>query len=127
MRTVLMKSICASKFATLRQKSRPAAPVSLAIIQLGTYDGTVYNARQVIDTVGHLCDYIFCLIPRKGRLRTVYPDDGGWLAALLWNLAKKRSGDLCDPVSYWKQQAGFSTDVESIKDSHIRGQARFAA
>lgn len=28
------------------------------MIQLGTYDGTVYNARQVVDKIGHLCDYI---------------------------------------------------------------------
>jgi arginine/lysine/ornithine decarboxylase len=26
--------------------------------QLGTYDGTIYNARQVVDKIGHLCDYI---------------------------------------------------------------------
>jgi hypothetical protein len=28
------------------------------VIQLGTYDGTVYNARQVVDKIGSLCDYI---------------------------------------------------------------------
>lgn len=28
------------------------------MIQLGTYDGTVYNARQVVDKIGSLCDYI---------------------------------------------------------------------
>jgi ornithine decarboxylase len=33
-------------------------PFRLAVIQLGTYDGTVYNARQVVDKIGHLCDYI---------------------------------------------------------------------
>ncbi|HBC83212.1 MAG TPA: ornithine decarboxylase, partial [Escherichia sp.] len=33
-------------------------PFRLAVIQLGTYDGTIYNARQVVDTIGHLCDYI---------------------------------------------------------------------
>lgn len=31
---------------------------SAAVIQLGTYDGTVYNARQVVDKIGGLCDYI---------------------------------------------------------------------
>lgn len=30
----------------------------MAVIQLGTYDGTIYNARQVVDKIGHLCDYI---------------------------------------------------------------------
>ena len=33
-------------------------PIRLAVIQLGTYDGTIYNARQVVDRIGHLCDYI---------------------------------------------------------------------
>ncbi|MDW5898009.1 ornithine decarboxylase, partial [Klebsiella pneumoniae] len=40
------------------EKAAAARPFRLAIIQLGTYDGTIYNARQVIDTIGHLCDYI---------------------------------------------------------------------
>ena len=33
-------------------------PFRLAVIQLGTYDGTIYNARQVVDRIGRLCDYI---------------------------------------------------------------------
>ena len=33
-------------------------PFRLAIIQLGTYDGTIYNAKQVVEKIGHLCDYI---------------------------------------------------------------------
>ncbi len=28
---------------------------ALTIIQLGTYDGTIYNARQVVDKIGYLC------------------------------------------------------------------------
>ena len=40
------------------QKADQPRPFRLAIIQLGTYDGTIYNARQVIDKIGHLCDYI---------------------------------------------------------------------
>ena len=40
-------------------KAKADRPIRLAIIQLGTYDGTIYNARQVVDRIGHLCDYIF--------------------------------------------------------------------
>lgn len=40
------------------ERAGDARPFRLAIIQLGTYDGTVYNARQVVDSIGHLCDYI---------------------------------------------------------------------
>lgn len=40
------------------ERVQAARPFRLAIIQLGTYDGTIYNARQVVDRIGHLCDYI---------------------------------------------------------------------
>jgi ornithine decarboxylase len=33
-------------------------PFRLACIQLATYDGTVYNVRQVMQRIGHLCDYV---------------------------------------------------------------------
>ena len=36
------------------------------MIQLGTYDGTIYNARQVVDKIGHLCDYILFDSARVG-------------------------------------------------------------
>src|SRR5476649_2065496 len=45
-----------ARVAPLRAKL--ARPFRLAVIQLGTYDGTIYNARQVVDKIGHLCDYI---------------------------------------------------------------------
>ena len=44
--------------AVAPERADEARPFRPAIIQLGTYDGTVYNARQVIDRIGHLCDYI---------------------------------------------------------------------
>ena len=40
------------------EKADQKRPFRLAVIQLGTYDGTIYNARQVVDSIGHLCDYI---------------------------------------------------------------------
>ena len=40
------------------EKAKEKRPIRLAVIQLGTYDGTIYNARQVVDKIGHLCDYI---------------------------------------------------------------------
>ena len=35
-------------------KANADRPIRLAVIQLGTYDGTIYNARQVVDKIGHL-------------------------------------------------------------------------
>ena len=40
------------------EKAKAKRPFRLAVIQLGTYDGTLYNARYVVDRIGHLCDYI---------------------------------------------------------------------
>ncbi|WP_058911959.1 ornithine decarboxylase [Entomohabitans teleogrylli] len=98
-------------------------PFRLAIIQLGTYDGTLYNARQVIDTIGHLCDYILF--------------DSAWVgyeqfipmiadcSPLLLELNENDPG-IFVTQSVHKQQAGFSqTSQIHKKDNHIRGQARF--
>ncbi|CAM6839769.1 Arginine/lysine/ornithine decarboxylase [Enterobacter asburiae] len=104
-------------------KADEARPFRLAIIQLGTYDGTIYNARQVIDKIGHLCDYILF--------------DSAWVgyeqfipmmaetSPLLLELNENDPG-IFVTQSVHKQQAGFSqTSQIHKKDNHIRGQARF--
>ena len=98
-------------------------PFRLAIIQLGTYDGTVYNARQVIDKIGHLCDYVLF--------------DSAWVgyeqfipmmkdcSPLLLSLTDKDPGIIVTQ-SVHKQLAGFSqTSQIHKKDQHINGQARY--
>ncbi|MCE1945069.1 ornithine decarboxylase [Enterobacter roggenkampii] len=105
------------------EKADEACPFRLAIIQLGTYDGTIYNARQVIDKIGHLCDYILF--------------DSAWVgyeqfipmmaetSPLLLELNENDPG-IFVTQSVHKQQAGFSqTSQIHKKDNHIRGQARF--
>ena len=98
-------------------------PFRLAVIQLGTYDGTIYNARQVVDKIGHLCDYILFdsawvgyeqFIPMmkdcSPLLLELGPDDPGIFVT----------------QSVHKQLAGFSQASQiHKKDSHIRGQKRF--
>lgn len=105
------------------EKAMNARPFRLAVIQLGTYDGTIYNARQVIDKIGHLCDYILF--------------DSAWVgyeqfipmmadtSPLLLELNENDPG-IFVTQSVHKQQAGFSqTSQIHKKDNHIRGQARF--
>ena len=105
------------------EKADEPRPFRLAIIQLGTYDGTIYNARQVIDKIGHLCDYILF--------------DSAWVgyeqfipmmaetSPLLLELNENDPG-IFVTQSVHKQQAGFSqTSQIHKKDNHIRGQARF--
>jgi ornithine decarboxylase len=105
------------------EKATEARPFRLAVIQLGTYDGTIYNARQVVDKIGHLCDYILF--------------DSAWVgyeqfipmmadcSPLLLDLNENDPG-IFVTQSVHKQQAGFSqTSQIHKKDNHIRGQARF--
>ncbi len=104
-------------------RARDARPFRLAVIQLGTYDGTIYNARQVVDKIGHLCDYILF--------------DSAWVgyeqfipmmadcSPLLLELNENDPGILVTQ-SVHKQQAGFSqTSQIHKKDSHIKGQQRY--
>lgn len=105
------------------EKAKEKRPFRLAIIQLGTYDGTIYNARQVVDKIGHLCDYIFF--------------DSAWVgyeqfipmmkdcSPLLLDLGPDDPGIIVTQ-SVHKQQAGFSqTSQIHKKDSHIKGQERY--
>jgi ornithine decarboxylase len=104
-------------------KAKAKRPFRLAVIQLGTYDGTIYNARQVVDRIGHLCDYILFdsawvgyeqFIPMmkdcSPMLLDLGPDDPGIFVT----------------QSVHKQQAGFSqTSQIHKKDRHIKGQDRY--
>lgn len=105
------------------EKADAKRPFRLAVIQLGTYDGTIYNARQVVDKIGHLCDYILF--------------DSAWVgyeqfipmmrdcSPLLLELGPEDPG-IFVTQSVHKQQAGFSQSSQiHTKDAHIRGQDRF--
>lgn len=105
------------------EKAESKRPFRLAVIQLGTYDGTIYNARQVVDKIGHLCDYILF--------------DSAWVgyeqfipmmrdcSPLLLDLKENDPG-IFVTHSIHKQQAGFSQASQiHKKDSHIRGQKRY--
>lgn len=105
------------------EKADAKRPFRLAVIQLGTYDGTIYNTRQVVDKIGHLCDYILF--------------DSAWVgyeqfipmmrdcSPLLLELGPEDPG-IFVTQSVHKQQAGFSQSSQiHKKDAHIRGQDRF--
>ncbi|EDJ0433777.1 ornithine decarboxylase [Salmonella enterica] len=98
-------------------------PFRLAIIQLGTYDGTIYNARQVVDNIGHLCDYVLFDSAWVGYEQFI--DMMADTSPLLLDLSENDPG-IFVTQSVHKQQAGFSqTSQIHKKDNHIRGQARF--
>jgi ornithine decarboxylase len=101
------------------QKPRP---FRVLIMQTVTYDGTIYNVRDVLDRVGHLCEYILF--------------DEAWGAYLRFhplfhnNCAMNLAVTADDPgiistQSTHKQLSGFSQASQiCIKDQHIRGQRR---
>ncbi|MBP2845547.1 ornithine decarboxylase [Dickeya oryzae] len=100
-----------------------ARPFRLAVIQLGTYDGTIYNARQVVNSIGHLCDYILFDSAWVGYEQFIPMMEQ--CSPLLLDLNENDPG-IFVTQSVHKQQAGFSqTSQIHKKDNHIRGQKRF--
>ena len=106
-------------------KAKLARPFRLAVIQLGTYDGTIGNARQIVDRIGKLCDYILF--------------DSAWVgyeqfipmmkdcSPLLLDLTPEDPG-IFVTQSVHKQMAGFSqTSQIHKKDAHIKGQRRYVS
>ena len=105
------------------EKAELERPFRTAVIQLGTYDGTITNAKQVVEKIGKLCDYIIF--------------DSAWVgyeqfipmmkecSPMLLELTEKDPGILV-VQSVHKQMAGFSQASQiHKKDKHIKGQDRF--
>ena len=105
------------------EKAELKRPIRLAIIELGTYDGVISNAKQIIEKIGKLCDYILF--------------DSAWVgyeqfipmmkvcSPLLVELGPEDPGIIVTQ-SVHKQQAGFSqTSQIHKKDNHINGQERY--
>ena len=100
-------------------------PFRLAVIQLGTYDGTIYNARQVIDKIGHLCDYILFDSAWVGYEQFIPMMQDS--SPLMLSLNENDPG-IFVTQSVHKQQAGFSQSSQiHKKDKHIKGQARYCS
>ncbi|TBM15760.1 ornithine decarboxylase SpeF [Hafnia paralvei] len=105
------------------ERSSEKRPFRLAVIQLGTYDGTIYNARQVVDKIGHLCDYILFDSAWVGYEQFIPMMND--CSPLLLELNENDPGILVTQ-SVHKQQAGFSqTSQIHKKDKHIKGQDRY--
>ncbi|SDZ87322.1 ornithine decarboxylase [Lonsdalea quercina] len=109
--------------AVAPERAEEARPFRLAVIQLGTYDGTIYNARQVVDSIGHLCDYILFDSAWVGYEQFIPMMEQ--CSPLMLELNENDPG-IFVTQSVHKQQAGFSqTSQIHKKDAHIKGQKRF--
>jgi arginine/lysine/ornithine decarboxylase len=108
------------------QRYKAERPFRLAIIQLATYDGTVYNVEKVMKKIGHLCDYILWDEAWIGY-NAFHPLFKGHSPMRMENLGPDMPG-LFSTQSVHKQLAGFSQASQIHKrDSHIADQDRYVS
>ena len=101
--------------------ARRERPIRVAIIEQCTYDGTIYNARKIVDKIGHLCEYIHFdeAWAGFGAFHPLLKDH----FSLGLELTEKDPG-LIATQSTHKQLAGFSQASQiHVRDAHIRKQA----
>jgi ornithine decarboxylase len=102
---------------------RRPRPFRVAIIEQCTYDGTIYDARLIIEKIGHLCDYILFDEAWAGFMK-FHPLFAGRFAMGLDRLGPEQPGIIATQSTH-KQLAGFSQASQiHIKDRHIKGQRR---
>jgi ornithine decarboxylase len=98
-------------------------PFRVAVIEQCTYDGTIYDAQQILERIGHLCDYIMF--------------DEAWAGFMKFHLLYERryamgltgltagSPGVIATQSTHKQLASFSQASQiHRRDNHIKGQRR---
>lgn len=102
---------------------RRQRPFRVAVIEQCTYDGTIYDARMIVEKIGHLCDYILFDEAWAGFMK-FHPLFAGRFAMALDNLGPNDPGIIATQSTH-KQLAGFSQASQiHVKDSHIKGQRR---
>jgi ornithine decarboxylase len=95
-------------------------PIRVAIIEQCTYDGTLYNARLILEKLGHLCEYI--------HFDEAWAGFGAFHPLMKDHFSMGLSLKAGDPgviatQSTHKQLAGFSQASQiHVRDAHIRDQ-----
>ena len=98
-------------------------PFRVAVIEQCTYDGTIYDARMIVEKIGHLCDYILFDEAWAGFMK-FHPIYAGRFAMGLADLGPDAPGIIATQSAH-KQLASFSQASQiHVKDSHIEGQRR---
>jgi ornithine decarboxylase len=102
---------------------RRERPFRVAVIEQCTYDGTIYDAKMILDRIGHLCDYILFDEAWAGFMK-FHPLFAGRFAMGLNNLGPNQPGIIATQSTH-KQLASFSQASQiHVKDRHIKGQSR---
>jgi ornithine decarboxylase len=98
-------------------------PFRVAVIEQCTYDGTIYDARMIVEKIGHLCDYILFDEAWAGFMK-FHPLYAGRFAMGLAGLGPDSPGIIATQSAH-KQLASFSQASQiHVKDNHIAGQRR---
>jgi ornithine decarboxylase len=102
---------------------RRERPFRVAVIEQCTYDGTIHNAKAIVEKIGHLCDYIMFDEAWAGFMK-FHPLYAGRFAMGLNHLGADAPGIIATQSTH-KQLASFSQASQiHVKDRHIRGQRR---
>ncbi len=102
---------------------RRERPFRVAVIEQCTYDGTIYDARMIVEKIGHLCEYILFDEAWAGFMK-FHPLYAGRFAMGLGDLGPDKPGIIATQSTH-KQLASFSQASQiHVKDRHIAGQRR---
>jgi ornithine decarboxylase/arginine decarboxylase len=102
---------------------RRPRPFRAAVIEQCTYDGTIYSAEEVLNRIGHLCDYILFDEAWAGFMK-FHPLFRGRFGMGLEKLGPDAPGILVTQSTH-KQLASFSQASQiHVKDSHLGEQRR---
>lgn len=96
-------------------------PFRVAVIEQCTYDGTIHDARMIVEKIGPLCDYILFDEAWAGFMK-FHPIYAGRFAMGLADLGPETPGIIATQSTH-KQLASFSQASQiHVKDRHIEGQ-----
>ncbi len=94
-------------------------PFRVAVIEQCTYDGTINDARLIVEKIGHLCDYILFDEAWAGFMK-FHPLYAGRFAMGLTNLGPDSPGIIATQSAH-KQLASFSQASQiHVRDRHIK-------
>jgi arginine/lysine/ornithine decarboxylase len=116
-------AIRANPLVTDPEAWRRERPFRVAVIEQCTYDGTIYDARVMLQKLGHLCDYMLFDEAWAGFMK-FHPLFAGRFAMGLKPLGPDAPGIMATQSTH-KQLASFSQASQiHVRDNHIKGQGR---
>jgi len=121
--TRLREAIRTNPLVTDPEAWQRPRPFRVAVIEQCTYDGTIYDATEILRRIGHLCDYIVFDEAWAGFMK-FHPLFRDRFAMGLQSLGPAQPGIIATQSTH-KQLASFSQASQiHVKDTHIKGQSR---